>query len=269
MAKGFSTPIWGPPLWRILHTLAEARHDTPVVSAARIAQWLTTLSSILPCSFCRESYATFLQELQQLHGPLETVIASGTLGRWMYDLHEKVNDKLDRQHASKVLEPVFKQLGCVSEGAKLVEAEDAYRSRRVTYACVQKRFAINAVGFCAQDVWDILAIFSLAYPTEVGADAAASQKAEEFCVFVLLLPDILLQCDRKACSGAKTCSKTVDIVNQLRATPLQHRDIQTTATMFAWAVRLQHPLDGSAWVEQEHTKYLLAEAGACLHGSCI
>ena len=76
---GFDTRYWGPSAWQLLHLIAfHSKHPDA---------FLKCLPHILPCPFCRESTATFMNEL-----PLQ-----GERGRWMYELHNKVNHKLRTQ----------------------------------------------------------------------------------------------------------------------------------------------------------------------------
>ena len=93
--------VWGPSMWGFLHdwsfaVAARAPPDAPIpVSAVRL---MTALSGVLPCTYCRHSYDIFLGSL----GPLELVKARD-FPRFVYDLHELVNDKLDMQHFKGVM----------------------------------------------------------------------------------------------------------------------------------------------------------------------
>ena len=239
MAKGYNTYIWGPPLWRILHTLAHASPNDP-----RVGTWLTTLCDSLPCSFCRSSYSRYLDEMEQKHGLLVTVVKERRLERWMYDLHELVNDKLDHQHFKKVLEPVFHELGCD------VECD----SRRISFECVRKRYTITPVAFCDQDVWSVLAIFALNYPTRLKT-SEQQHKAQQFCIFVLLLPDIL----ELSGGGGAAAAQKLQV-----ALPMDSGALQSDDAMLEWVARAKgQSVDGM------RRQYSLAEAGACVDGSCV
>ena len=92
-----NTWIWGPPKWKFLHTLSfspEAQEH-----AEDIALFLECLGVVLPCVFCRESYVTFVHQIQRQMGNMSLVeiIQSAQLSVWMYKLHEMVNDKLNVQ----------------------------------------------------------------------------------------------------------------------------------------------------------------------------
>jgi len=73
------TRFWGPSGWQLFHLIA-FRSDHP-------EELLLMIKDILPCRFCRESTTQFTYEL-----PLK-----GDPGKWLYDLHNKVNHKLRTQ----------------------------------------------------------------------------------------------------------------------------------------------------------------------------
>lgn len=73
------TRFWGPSGWQLFHLIA-FRSDHP-------EELLLMMKDILPCRFCRESTTQFTREL-----PLK-----GDPGRWLFDLHNKVNHKLRTQ----------------------------------------------------------------------------------------------------------------------------------------------------------------------------
>jgi len=76
---GFDTRFWGPSAWQLFHLIAfKAEHPDDVLNA---------MKDILPCRFCRESTTRFVKE-----HPLR-----GDPGKWLYDLHNRVNDKLRSQ----------------------------------------------------------------------------------------------------------------------------------------------------------------------------
>lgn len=76
---GFDTRYWGASSWQLFHLIA-FRSPHP-------EELLLMIKDILPCKFCRESTAQFTREL-----PLK-----GDPGKWLYDLHNKVNHKLRTQ----------------------------------------------------------------------------------------------------------------------------------------------------------------------------
>ena len=83
------TRFWGPSGWQLLHLIA-FKSENP-------EQFLLGIKDILPCRFCRESTAQYTHEL-----PLR-----GDPGKWLYDLHNRINHKLRSQSQTdkKVIDP--------------------------------------------------------------------------------------------------------------------------------------------------------------------
>jgi hypothetical protein len=76
---GVDTRFWGPSGWQLFHLIA-FRSDHP-------ADVLELMPDVLPCKFCRESTAEYVKE-----HPLK-----GDPGKWLYEIHNKVNHKLRSQ----------------------------------------------------------------------------------------------------------------------------------------------------------------------------
>ena len=76
---GVDTRFWGPSGWQLFHLIAfRSDHPTDVLSI---------MQDVLPCKFCRESTTEYVKE-----HPLQ-----GDAGKWLYDIHNKVNHKLRTQ----------------------------------------------------------------------------------------------------------------------------------------------------------------------------
>lgn len=75
------TRYWGGSAWQLFHLVGEGSPSPRPVLAG--------MSRILPCKFCRESTAKFMHET-----PLTP---HGDTGRWVYEIHRKVNHKLTTQ----------------------------------------------------------------------------------------------------------------------------------------------------------------------------
>jgi hypothetical protein len=73
------TRFWGPSGWQLFHLIAEGS-PTP-------ERTLSLMHRVLPCRFCRESTTQFVSD-----HPLK-----GDAGRWLYEIHRKVNHKLKTQ----------------------------------------------------------------------------------------------------------------------------------------------------------------------------
>lgn len=88
---------WGPPLWRILHGIAEClgNQSVPMLAtdeAHEIVFLLRDVEKIMPCQLCRSHYHQWRKD-----HPLEQidVLRGGALRvavrEWLYQLHEEVN----------------------------------------------------------------------------------------------------------------------------------------------------------------------------------
>jgi hypothetical protein len=121
------TFIWGPPMWKVLHTLSFAHPNKLRMHKRVVVRFLHSLQEVLPCVYCRNSYASFLREMPDLG----EVIDRGEMSRWMFELHSRVNAKLG------VKDPEFSR--------------------------VQKRYTIRPIQWCPGDVWDMVALFGINY----------------------------------------------------------------------------------------------------------
>jgi hypothetical protein len=103
-AAGMVPFLWGPMAWRQAHGMAyvfDTRVDDDVSeqTAELFVLFLIGLAWILPCSTCRESYTDYL--LGYLKRDLiEQYFAPRKVQRFVFDLHNMVNKKLDRPLAT-------------------------------------------------------------------------------------------------------------------------------------------------------------------------
>jgi len=86
---------WGPPLWRILHTLAErlGRQTIPLLATDERRAWvgfLRSIEGVMPCAKCRAHYRAW-----RLKNPVEKFINAydlkETAREWLWTLHTEVN----------------------------------------------------------------------------------------------------------------------------------------------------------------------------------
>lgn len=97
------TKYWGPSGWSLLHliTIAEA-------NPSNIRCFFETLPYVLPCKYCRAS----LSEYMEKH-PLDPVIKSGkpyAIAKWLWTIHNCVNDKLRSQRLHVAPDPPFEDV---------------------------------------------------------------------------------------------------------------------------------------------------------------
>jgi hypothetical protein len=94
------TKAWGPPLWKSMFIIAanypvEIDHTNNQHLAKRryYKSFFVGMKNILPCKYCRRSYAKFLKEL-----PIDKFLDSRNMMMyWLYLMKDKVNRKLIAQ----------------------------------------------------------------------------------------------------------------------------------------------------------------------------
>ena len=102
------TRFWGPCGWNLLHNLAYAypNHPNQTLKDDYLI-FLETLPHILPCIYCRRSLTQYYKEL-----PITSEILANKkkLCYWIYQIHNKVNDKLRDQDLIDYQNPSFKKV---------------------------------------------------------------------------------------------------------------------------------------------------------------
>ena len=85
------TKFWGPPMWVSLHSIAHGYPKEPTEEQQQdYKTFMMSVGKVLPCRFCRESFIKFSEEM-----PIDNYLSSKKeLQRWMYLMHNKVNEKL-------------------------------------------------------------------------------------------------------------------------------------------------------------------------------
>ena len=236
-----NTWIWGPPKWKFLHSLSFS--PDAHAHAAVVSEFLNTLSSVLPCKYCRESYSKFVRELQ----PLQQTITSGQLPRWMYDLHEKVNAKLDRQLAD---------IAAKEAGVHVTDVQkDALcRKRQITFECLTKRFILRPVSFCADDVWEFVGIF--AYNMDLTRGKADRHAVQQWHRFFNLLPQVAV-----LAGATPSLAAALSNIASHQHHSFLHAVVQARAQYTGIAFT-------SDMLTQAQQIYSYAQASVCAHGSC-
>lgn len=100
--SGLITKIWGPPMWILLHSICYA-YPISVTEKKKqqTLEFFELFGKILPCIYCRESYAKFIKEgISQL--TMQSVESRRNLTIWAFSLHESVNIKLNVNYAVKL-----------------------------------------------------------------------------------------------------------------------------------------------------------------------
>ena len=92
-----SNKEWGPPLWRVLHGLAEnLGKSLPSLMATDEAREiyfiLKFVDTVMPCALCQNHYREWKKQ-RTIEGvpSLRREELQEFVKRWLYDLHENVN----------------------------------------------------------------------------------------------------------------------------------------------------------------------------------
>ena len=104
------TRFWGPSGWKLLHLITFYYDNSEHQES--YANFFETLPYILPCKFCRAS----LTDFYELH-PFITytkgrnIIEPGiNLKKWLYKIHQCINNKLHKQGLYPHIEPAYKDV---------------------------------------------------------------------------------------------------------------------------------------------------------------
>lgn len=98
------TRFWGPSGWKLLHTISFLYEPVNIDSTK---EFLEVLPFILPCKFCRYSLTCYYEK-----HPYDKVLHSKKdFAKWMYIIHNCVNDKLRRQGLNPARNPTFNSVG--------------------------------------------------------------------------------------------------------------------------------------------------------------
>lgn len=102
-----NTSSWGPRAWLYLHSVAQNYDKLNIKNKKRLFKnFFEYLQYTLPCIYCRKSYENFIQEL-----PIDDFLDNREdLAHWMYQVHNKVNNKLRNQGLLKTANPSFEQV---------------------------------------------------------------------------------------------------------------------------------------------------------------
>jgi hypothetical protein len=88
-----STTIWGPSMWRVLHSLSFSISDNSrEKDRKKFIEFLQSLRTLLPCEDCRLHFAEYLDE----HNPQK----AENLAVWTFDFHNAVNQRLGKPQFS-------------------------------------------------------------------------------------------------------------------------------------------------------------------------
>ena len=92
--SGITPKIWGPHAWVFLHSMTFNYPEIPNDKEKEYYKtYFETLALTLPCEECRQSYSKFIKEGEtQLTD--DVLKNRSSLTKWLYCIHEAVNEKL-------------------------------------------------------------------------------------------------------------------------------------------------------------------------------
>lgn len=98
------TRFWGPSGWRFLHQISFAYNPDTQKKPVRLL--FEMLPFVLPCKFCRASLTEYMETDR-----LEPALASQeSLSKWLWRIHNRVNDKLRKQGQPVDPDPTFESV---------------------------------------------------------------------------------------------------------------------------------------------------------------
>ena len=104
------TRFWGPSGWKLLHIITFAYNPKYAIS---YAQFFESLPYILPCKFCRSSLIDYYR--QYPYKTYVNITPNLDVKKWMYNIHNCVNDKLRSQGLNPNKNPTYAQVKKVYE----------------------------------------------------------------------------------------------------------------------------------------------------------
>jgi hypothetical protein len=132
---------WGPPLWRLLHTLAEQLGKQPVPSLSvderrACLQFLHSIESVLPCEKCKHHYRAWRQK-----NPPTTfgngVELRNSVRTWLWALHSEINQERGIHTEPALIEMPSLYGNCIKE--------DFVRDQRDVYSIFEKGIVLRTV----------------------------------------------------------------------------------------------------------------------------
>jgi hypothetical protein len=150
------TRFWGPSGWYLFHLIAAS----PNIHVSAVKEWFSLMEFVLPCKYCRESFHEYFAQ-QPLTD--EILRDRDTFSRWMYDIHNRVNEKLRRQ--------------------KLLHSPNP------SWPSVRSKYYSAQADLCKSDKpfigWDFLTSIAFASDSDSGQDSTVLQR------WWSLIPDVL------------------------------------------------------------------------------
>jgi hypothetical protein len=100
------TRFWGPSGWKLLHLIAAEPMRTERHRKA-VSAWFALLPYVLPCKYCRASLSDYFAAQPLTHHILTD---PARFSRWIYDIHNRVNEKLREQGLLTAANPTWEEI---------------------------------------------------------------------------------------------------------------------------------------------------------------
>jgi hypothetical protein len=95
---GLLPKIWGPHMWESIHAIVFAYPVNPTEEDKQnYRNFFVALGFVLPCCYCSKSYSGFIRDGEHMLTD-EALSCRDNLTRWVYDLHNRVNLKLETSY---------------------------------------------------------------------------------------------------------------------------------------------------------------------------
>ncbi len=95
------TTYWGPSGWKLLHSITFSYEEK---LKNQYYDFFYVIAFLLPCKFCRKSYSEYIT-----NDPID-VSSKEALTKWLWRIHNKVNEKLRIQKFCKYNDPPFSKV---------------------------------------------------------------------------------------------------------------------------------------------------------------
>jgi hypothetical protein len=99
--RAMDTRYWGPSGWKLLHTITFSYEET---LKNYYSDFFYVIAFLLPCKFCRKSYSEYIT-----NDPID-VSSKEHFTKWLWRIHNKVNEKLRSQGLCNHEDPPFSEV---------------------------------------------------------------------------------------------------------------------------------------------------------------
>jgi hypothetical protein len=150
---GVSTKRFGKYGWKVLEGLARFFDDfiedykSNIVLCSKMTCFFTEVISligfILPCVFCRVSFREFIHPDYDTCTNLEENLKNGTAKKLIYNLHNCVNNKLEKQELAQ----------CSGNSTRQFEIKEKWRSHNKPFC------AVHFITIVELEFWESFLIF--------------------------------------------------------------------------------------------------------------